>query len=200
MVRPRYFEHRVSTSQLEKMMNILPRIDAMIAEYRVTISAASDVVKTKRDAWRNVSTLCGGLSSMESQPALFRSVMKKLDSWADVRRSLATFHQSKYVEWDVVEFLTRLRDALQCDVCEYREEGMRQTQMVLDVLHEIKPSYNTPFPTGIMDADTMKGLMNELQDEVFMSQKRIRVIRDAMSGVGDLCELCKFLKVSCEKM
>ena len=198
MVRPRYFEHRVSTSQLEKMMNILPRIDAMIAEYRVTISAASDVVKTKRDAWRNVSTLCGGLSSMESQPALFRSVMKKLDSWADVRRSLATFHQSKYVDWDVVEFLTRLRDALRADVCEYREEGMRQARMVLEVFQEIKPNFDTPFPTGIMDAATKDGLMKELQEEVFRAQKRIRMIRDAMSGVGDLCEICRFMKVPCD--
>ena len=198
MVRPRYFEHRVSTSQLEKMLNIFPRIDAMIAEYGVTIPVASDVVKTKRDAWRNVSTLCGGLSSMESQPALFRLQMKKLDSWAEVRRSLATFHQSKYVDWDVVEFLTRLRDALRCDVSEYRGEGMRQAQMVLDVFQEIKPNFDTPFPTGIMDAATKDGLMKELQEEVFRAQKRIRMIRDAMSGVGDLCEICRFMKVPCD--
>ena len=199
MVRPRFFQNRVSSSQLAKMMAVFSRIDAMIAEYSVTIAASGGSSKIKRDAWRNVGTLGGGLSTAETQPVLFRDMVKKVEIWSDVRRSLGAFEQSRFVNWDVVDYLKKMRDALACDVAEYKDEGLRQAQLAVEALLEIKTNYETPFPLdGEFTSDTKERLLTELRAEVVKAHRRISMIRDAMSGVDDLYEICKFIQITRE--
>jgi hypothetical protein len=187
--------HTIRADHLRDMQRLLFEVNKIEKYFAAVLLTTSNLPSTKREAWKDILCLGAKLGWCSSQPVRFRKLINDANFKRDALKTIKLYERSWFAETNIMDFLSQLQTALEEDLAQYREDGMREAQRVVKTLEKIKSPFRTQFPLdGAISVDTQEKLMQELSDELEVAETRVKNIRSAISSVCELGEICKFLE------